>query len=201
MGAPRGISSVTKTHIREAARELFAERGIERVTIREIAAAAGVTHGLVHRYFGTKSDMVRDIVSHEIARLVADTARSGPNAIAEVLALLRADHKSLLVILRAELDGLHPEKLVEDNTPRPLRILAEWIGRQNAMEGVDPRIASIVAGAAVFGLAALTPWLSSAVGLDDRDEADVRDECMRAVIRLIGAAAGRPIAGPAGESA
>jgi AcrR family transcriptional regulator len=56
VGAPRGVSEVTKVEIRAAARRLFAERGVNGVTVREIAQAAGVTHGLVHRYFGTKED-------------------------------------------------------------------------------------------------------------------------------------------------
>lgn len=40
-----------------AARELFATRGYERATIRDIAARAGVTHGSVMRHFGTKEEL------------------------------------------------------------------------------------------------------------------------------------------------
>ena len=44
--------------ILEAAREVFAERGYARATIREIARRAGVTHGLVMRHFGTKEQLL-----------------------------------------------------------------------------------------------------------------------------------------------
>jgi AcrR family transcriptional regulator len=40
-----------------AAQELFAARGYEHATVREIAARAGVTHGSVMRHFGTKEEL------------------------------------------------------------------------------------------------------------------------------------------------
>ena len=43
--------------IREAALRLFAEHGSERVTLRQIAAAAGVSHGLVVHHFGSKEGL------------------------------------------------------------------------------------------------------------------------------------------------
>ncbi|GGN00261.1 TetR/AcrR family transcriptional regulator [Streptomyces fuscichromogenes] len=43
--------------ILDAARAAFAERGYARATIREIAARAGVTHGLVMRHFGSKEQL------------------------------------------------------------------------------------------------------------------------------------------------
>ena len=54
MGAPRGDSAVTRKVILAAARDLFATHGVDGVSVRQIAAAAGVNHALVHRYFGTK---------------------------------------------------------------------------------------------------------------------------------------------------
>jgi len=48
----------SRAAILEAAREVFAERGYARATIREIARRAGVTHGLVMRHFGTKEQLL-----------------------------------------------------------------------------------------------------------------------------------------------
>lgn len=47
----------TKTQILDAARELFAANGIDKTSIRAIAAAAGVDPALVHHYFGTKHQL------------------------------------------------------------------------------------------------------------------------------------------------
>ena len=44
----------TEERILTAARELFADRGYDRTTIRAVAAAAGVDGGLVMHYFGRK---------------------------------------------------------------------------------------------------------------------------------------------------
>ncbi len=45
-----------------AALALFRERPPDRVGVREIAAAAGVNHGLVHRLFGGKDALVRAVL-------------------------------------------------------------------------------------------------------------------------------------------
>jgi AcrR family transcriptional regulator len=70
--APRGEHAVRAALI-EAAGGLFAERGPARVSVREVAAAAGVNHGLVHHYFGSKDALLRAVLD-ELAAHVADEA-------------------------------------------------------------------------------------------------------------------------------
>jgi AcrR family transcriptional regulator len=48
----------TRQAIAEAARQLFAERGFERVTVAEVARAADVSEQTVFNYFPTKEDLV-----------------------------------------------------------------------------------------------------------------------------------------------
>jgi AcrR family transcriptional regulator len=55
-GRPRGASD-TRDRILENARELFARNGIDKTSIRAIAAASGVDSALVHHYFGTKQQL------------------------------------------------------------------------------------------------------------------------------------------------
>src|ERR1700733_9783726 len=50
-----------RARIRQAALDQFAEHGFERTTIRGIAAAAGVSLGLVRHHFGSKQEL-RDAV-------------------------------------------------------------------------------------------------------------------------------------------
>ena len=47
----------TEATILEAARELFAEAGFERATIRAVAARAGVDPALVMQYYGNKEGL------------------------------------------------------------------------------------------------------------------------------------------------
>jgi AcrR family transcriptional regulator len=55
-GRPAG-SSDTRERILTSARELFACNGIDRTSIRAVAAGAGVDAALVHHYFGTKQKL------------------------------------------------------------------------------------------------------------------------------------------------
>lgn len=55
-GRPAGASD-TRERILVSARELFARNGIDRTSIRAVAAAAGVDPALVHHYYGTKQQL------------------------------------------------------------------------------------------------------------------------------------------------
>jgi AcrR family transcriptional regulator len=55
-GRPPGTSD-TRERILASARELFARNGIDKTSIRAIAAAAGVDPALVHHYYGTKTKL------------------------------------------------------------------------------------------------------------------------------------------------
>ena len=55
-GRPR---EQTTARILDAAEKLFAERGYTAVSVRDIAAEAGVSHALVHRYLGSKEQVYR----------------------------------------------------------------------------------------------------------------------------------------------
>jgi AcrR family transcriptional regulator len=48
----------TRASIREAALELFAARGFERVKVADVAAEADVSEATVYNYFATKEDLV-----------------------------------------------------------------------------------------------------------------------------------------------
>ena len=75
-----------------AATKLFATRGYETTTTREIAAAAGCAEGLIHRYFGGKSGLLAGLVRQRMAQDVANLTGKLPPAPKfeeEVLQLVR----------------------------------------------------------------------------------------------------------------
>jgi AcrR family transcriptional regulator len=55
-GRPAG-SSDTRERILTSARELFSRNGIDKTSIRAVAADAGVDPALVHHYYGTKQQL------------------------------------------------------------------------------------------------------------------------------------------------
>ncbi len=69
-------------------RQLFAAQGYDAVSIRAIAAEAGVTAGLVMSYFGTKDALFREVVGGGAGISTGVTARAGdgPEQLAQALA-------------------------------------------------------------------------------------------------------------------
>jgi AcrR family transcriptional regulator len=61
-----------QARIRNAALEGFAERGVAATSIREVAAAAGVSPGLVQHHFGTK-DGLRAAVNEYVIAVAVET--------------------------------------------------------------------------------------------------------------------------------
>ncbi|MEU4048222.1 TetR family transcriptional regulator [Streptomyces olivaceus] len=70
--------------ILDAARRELYERGYSRMTIRGVAARAGVTHGLVMRHFGSKEGLLRASVQGpgELDAVLAGDADGLPERIA-----------------------------------------------------------------------------------------------------------------------
>ena len=61
----------TRQEIADEAKRLFAVRGFDRVTVAEVAAAAGISEKTVFNYFPTKEDLFFDEVPKREALLVA----------------------------------------------------------------------------------------------------------------------------------
>ncbi len=61
----------TEAAIREAAVDLFARRGYEAVTTRQIAAAVGVQAAALYRYFPTKEDLLFGLMRSHMEALIA----------------------------------------------------------------------------------------------------------------------------------
>lgn len=90
---------VTEFRTREilaAARRLMQHRGLEAVTMGEIAAAAGVAKGTVYLYFQGKDELVQALISQVGENMLADIeevvagAGSPPEKIQQVASLILA---------------------------------------------------------------------------------------------------------------
>lgn len=100
--------------IREAALALFAERGVDGVSIRDVAAAAGVSSSLVMHHFKSKDGLraaVDTRVSATITDLLAEFGRdaergASPSSLATVMAdLLDTDPQLPGYLRRLLIDG------------------------------------------------------------------------------------------------
>jgi AcrR family transcriptional regulator len=64
-------TNATRQKLFEASMELIGERGAAGVTVDEIAAAAGVSKGTVYYNFGSKSDLIAQLLRHGVDILLA----------------------------------------------------------------------------------------------------------------------------------
>jgi AcrR family transcriptional regulator len=104
-----------------AASKLFASRGFEATTTREIAAKAGCSEGLIHRYFQSKAGLLLAIIQCRISQEVADLSERVParNVQDEILQLVEwevdhmwGDREFLRVIV--------PRALLDKNLAEPI---------------------------------------------------------------------------------
>ena len=94
----------------QAARELLAERGMPRVTLREVAKRAGVQPALVNYYFGGKAGLLRAVVD-EVASGVRARVRDAADREGSAEDRLRALITAIVEALAA--DPYAPRLLVE----------------------------------------------------------------------------------------
>ncbi|GAA1773239.1 TetR/AcrR family transcriptional regulator [Pseudarthrobacter sulfonivorans] len=74
-------TNATRQKLFDASMELIGERGAAGVTVDEIAAAAGVSKGTVYYNFGSKSDLIAQLLRHGVdilkARLLSASGAGG----------------------------------------------------------------------------------------------------------------------------
>jgi AcrR family transcriptional regulator len=77
-----------------AALGLFASKGYEVTTTREIAASAGCAEGLIHRYFSGKAGLLAAMIEHRVSKEALDSShdlRPAPNLEDEFLQLVNRE--------------------------------------------------------------------------------------------------------------
>ncbi len=171
---------------------LLERRSAADLSVREIAAEAGVNHGLVHHYFGSKEGLIREAVIRT-SRRMAEEHGPGVN-VGWTFDFFRQNPGLAQVAARVCLDGPHdllplaapPREIVEARTALVRRAMA----RLGVPEIVDPRIVNAWVAAAILGWFALRPLLRA--GWDLPADADERIARALALIDAIvgGAAAG-----------
>jgi len=140
------LAGETPRRIREAAVDLFAERGLHGTGIRDIAAQAGVTLSSLYHHFGSKDDLLVDIMfaSTDPLRRAAELACAELDTPGERLAMLIEQHVWAHVTDRLA-------KIVTDTEMRALsgerrtRVVAlrdsyEGLWRETVQDGIDASI-------------------------------------------------------------
>ena len=178
MTNPPSRSVATKTALLNAARQLFAQRGFDLVSVRDVAADAGVNAALVIRYFGSKEALFLEAISlpdgvplpfdgplHDLGERLARYALGKPDA------------DPLLILLRSassETGGTLLRRAVEAQFIAPL---------STRLPGTAPDARAALIAAEVLGLSVLSKIVNAPI-LKRESERVVR-ESARALQRLI----------------
>ena len=141
--APRqpGVRAAGKARSRQslldAAKRLFMERGYEGATVREIAAAAGLSTGAVFASFSDKSDLFNEVLLVDLEEQVAQmrsAAEGGGSTLERLTRLLDAGYErqlGQLELLRAAIAVSWSQGLSGELGDRPVR--AALIGQIRAV--------------------------------------------------------------------
>jgi AcrR family transcriptional regulator len=188
----RGGREQTTAAILDAAEKLFAERGFTAVTVRDIAAEAGVSHALVHRYLGSKQDVYRAMLARREDVISRAAPAEGDLLQASSLMLRESvlrQRNYVRLIAHSALHGLSYERTVGrfEATARLVELAQQTAadeGEARDPDAPDPRfvIASIVA--MLLGWSAAREWILRASDLEAMSDDEFVDEFERIVLDL-----------------
>ena len=141
--------------ILDAAQSVFADCGYEAASISQIARLAGVSDGLIYRYFDNKRDLLIQVLARFYERIIAemDRALAAKTGFAQRLATLVTQHLNLFVSDRelcrlvltevrtaGDYRGSRIHELNRRYTSVLLRLTAEGVAEGVVRPDVDARI-------------------------------------------------------------
>jgi AcrR family transcriptional regulator len=181
----------TRRSLQRAALELVAERGLDDVTVEQIAAAADVSPRTFFNYFATKEDALSTMDAEALEELL--TALAERPASETPLQALRAVnlHRAGQMAadtefwrLRAKVIKGYPEvgaRLVGASLQADHRVAQVLADRMRVDIRTDPRPMLIAGAVTVAKRTAMGLWLASH---QTRDLPEVLTECLDALARL-----------------
>lgn len=163
----------------DAAAALFSERGVDGVSLREIAADANVNLGLIGRYIGDRDTLIGAVVddlSDQLAQSVLDNPLSGQGY--EPDAVMR---RWVRIFGSLTLAG-HPA--AARTGFNPVLALARTFEEHYGVDPRSARIRSAQIAAITMGWRLFEDWLIAAGELGDMPPETLRDEIVHTARRL-----------------
>ncbi len=182
----------SRTAILDAATGLFARRGLEATTIKEIGREAGVTPGLLYYYFADKDALYRAVLDRAMGefpgRLAPAAGVDAPPALA-LAGLIRAQAELFLaqpllprLIVRelADHEARHAAPVIRQHAQALLRAITALIARGQASgdfrPDVEPEFAALSTLSQLNWFCVAGPAVEQVLGREGaaRDAATVR---------------------------
>jgi AcrR family transcriptional regulator len=142
--------SDTKQRILEVARELFAQQGVQRTSLQEIADRLGITKPALYYHFSSRENLIRSIVQpiidEEEAFVVGQEALDEvePRALLEGYFDFHYRHRREIVLMLSELTTLADLGLID--------LVLAWRGRlAKLLQGPEPTLEQATRAVIAFG--------------------------------------------------
>ena len=156
-----------RARIRDAALRLFADRGLDGTTIRDIAKAAGVSGGLIRHHFGSKDDLRAACDSYALDQIMRIKEQAVLEGKLGNPAFMSAAHPTVLLTYRYLARSLlHGSAAAEAMFDEMVEVCEAWLARHNPGQMADPRGFSAVLVAMQSGLLMMHGQLSRWLGAD-----------------------------------
>jgi TetR/AcrR family transcriptional regulator, transcriptional repressor for nem operon len=169
VAAGQGKGQAKRQRLIDAACQVFYTSGVERTTLADVAAAAGIPLGNVYYYFKTKNDLIRAVVEAHLSEARAmlagvEAAHDGPRGRLKALFAALAEQGELIArygcphgSLCTELDKLPDGPGLAAEL---LRLPVDWAERQfSALGRTDARDLAVEVIARYQGSALLASTL------------------------------------------
>lgn len=183
-----------KAALLRAAAEIMAERSPSEVTLREIAARAGVNYGLIHRHYGTK-DQLLVAIFQQFTDYGAEQIRASGSIHDAIERTFTLDSGGFARILSwVALDGVPAENTFADTSGMATfqeLIVEEWARRSppERRDRFDPRVVSSFVMLMISIWDFYAPYMQQVDDWGDRDLRDVHAEVLELMQTLVTAAA------------
>ena len=184
---PRGGEAIREA-ILQATEDLLAKHSPTEISLRQIAEAASINHSLIHRYFGTKENVILAVHERIISKLGEQFAaiESLDGNVGRLFKINEQNPSRRILLARAMLDGADPH-LIRHHFPT-VHQLVKLLEKKKS-ETVSPSqydaetLAAFFAGA-VMGWFLYEPFLLASTGLERRDKKKVHSQIIEILEKL-----------------
>jgi AcrR family transcriptional regulator len=169
--------------ILDAAERLFGQSDSLNVSIRDIAAEAGMPHPRIYRYFKSKDDVFRHVLQRGRERQYVyeqERGASGGGSAGTLDWVMTENRGYALAVARAALDGSTPSSVGLDASQqvarRSTRLLAGDDRPFDLRDDHAPEVVMAAAMALTIGWVACEAWIVESAALEDLDRKRLRAE-------------------------
>lgn len=161
-----------------AAGEMLAELGPKAMSVRKVAAKAGVNHGQVHHYFGGKNGLIQAAMSHLAREHYGNAKKRSGNSPLPAPLTLGEDSQYLQSLVRLVLDGDLTTATQEMQTSNSVPLDARKYLERNYPIGevpVEVKARFALSAAIELGWAALETYIFQLADVNESDKEPVRE--------------------------